>query len=80
MSKQINYSDTLTCIPVSLDTTNSSYASVNSNYPITNGYTNSSSTTYSQFVLTTGSSANTYIYYNSKSSTIIKILVYFNQI
>ena len=70
MSKQINYSDTLSCHPTSLDTTNSTYQNVNSSYPITNGYTDSTSTTYAQFVLKTGSQAYTYIIYNFDTSDI----------
>ena len=70
MPKQINITDTLTCHPVSLDTTNSSYARVNSSHPITYGYTDSSSTTYAQFNLITGSNAYTYIIYNFDTSEI----------
>lgn len=70
MSQVINISDTIAGHPSSFDSTNSTYASVNSSYPISNGYADSSSTTYAQFVLTTGSSANTYIYYNFDFSDI----------
>lgn len=48
--------------PTSYDTTHYSYASINSSYPITNAYTDSSSTTYCQVNWTTGSGAETYVY------------------
>ena len=70
MSQVINISDTISAYPSSFDSTNSTYASVNSSYPIDNGTTDSSSTTYAQFVLTTGSGAATYIYYNFDFSEI----------
>ena len=70
MSQVINISDTISAHPTSFDSTNSSYASVNASYPIENGETDSSSTTYAQFVLTTGSGAATYIYYNFDFSEI----------
>lgn len=48
--------------PTSYDTTNYSYASVSSSYPISNAYTDSSSTTYGQVNWTTGTNAETYVY------------------
>ena len=48
--------------PTSYDTTHYSYASINSSYPITNAYTDSSSTTYCQVNWKTGSGAETYVY------------------
>lgn len=70
MSRTVNINDTLTLNPVSLDSTNSSYASVNSSYPISNGFDGSDSSSYAQFVLTTGSGATTYVYYNFDTSEI----------
>ena len=46
MSQVINVSDTISAHPSSFDSANSSYASVNASYPIENGETDSSSTTY----------------------------------
>ena len=70
MSKTINVSDSVTLYPSSFDSANSSYAAVVSNYPIENGYTDSSSSTAARFNITTGSNANTYIYYNFNTSSI----------
>lgn len=67
MSRIINITDTLTAIPVSLNTGSSSYASVtNPN----NGLTDASSTTYAQFNLTTGSQATTTVIYQFDCSSI----------
>lgn len=50
--------------PASYDSTNYSYASVNSYYPLSNPVGKSSSnTTYAQWNMTTGSSAETYVFY-----------------
>ena len=70
MARQVNVSDSLTFHPSSLDTTHSRYASVSSSYPIDNGYTDATSSSYAQFVLTTGSGAATYVYYNFDTSAI----------
>lgn len=70
MSQVINISDTIDAHPSSFDSTNSSYDSVSSSHPIEYGETDSSSTTYAQFVLTTGRNAETYIYYNFDFSEI----------
>ena len=70
MSQVINISDTIDAHPSSFDSTHSSYASVSSSHPVEYGETDSSSTTYAQFVLTTGSGAATYIYYNFDFSEI----------
>ena len=70
MAKQINITDSVTLSPSSFDSANSSYASVVSNYPIENGYTDSSSSSAARFNITTGSNANTYIYYNFNTSSI----------
>ena len=53
---------TISAHPTSYDTTHYSYASINSSYPITNAYTDSSSTTYCQVNWKTGSGAETYVY------------------
>jgi len=70
MARQVDVSNSLTFHPSSLDTTNSRYASVSSSYPIDNGYTDATSSSYAQFVLTTGSGAATYVYYNFDTSKI----------
>lgn len=44
------------------DTTNYSYASVSSSYPLSNAYNGSSNTTYGQVSWVTGSGAETYVY------------------
>ncbi len=62
MSSTTTKSGTLSSHPTSYDTTNYSYASINSSYPITNAYADSSSTTYCQVNWKTGSNAETYVY------------------
>ena len=52
------------------DTTNYSYASVSSSYPISNAYHGSSNTTYGQVNWTTGSGAETYVYLRFNLSAI----------
>lgn len=47
---------------VSHDTTNYSYASVSSSYPLSNAYAESSNTSYAQVSWKTGASAETYVY------------------
>lgn len=69
MSKTINVQDTYTSNTVNFDSTNSTYASVVSGYPIENGIGDGSGT-YAGFVLTNGSSAVTNIYYNFNCSGI----------
>ena len=70
MSKPINTNDSVELIPSSFDDANSSYASVVSGYATSNGLTNHSSTTAARFNINTGSSAETYIYYNFDTSDI----------
>ena len=70
MAQQVNIQDTLTLHPTSFDDDRSSYASANSSYPYTNGFTDASSTTYAQFNITTGSGANTYLYFYFNTSEI----------
>ena len=53
---------TISAHPTSYDTSHHSYASISSSYPITNAYTDSSSTTYCQVSWKTGSGAETYVY------------------
>lgn len=53
---------TITVNPSSYDTTSYSWASVSSQYPMSNAYTDSSSTTYAQVSLKTGANAETYFY------------------
>ena len=56
--------ETLTAYPSGYDTTNYSYNTVNSSYPLTNPVGKSSSnTTYAQWTMKTGSSAETYVFY-----------------
>ena len=69
MSKTINVQDTYTSNTVSFDSTNSTYASVVSGYPIENGIGDGSGT-YAGFVLTNGSGAVTNVYYNFDCSDI----------
>ena len=65
-----NKTETVSVYPTSHDTTNYSYASVNTSYPISNAYTDSSSTTYGQVNWTTGSNAETYVYLRFNFSAI----------
>lgn len=62
---------TLSLYPASYDTTDYSYASVASSHPLSNAVGNdSSATTYAQWYLTTGNSAETYVYYKFDLSTL----------
>lgn len=70
MSRPINVTDSVVLTPVSFDDTNSVYAGVNTSYPISNGYTDSSSTTYAYITCNTGSRASTYISYTFDVSDI----------
>ena len=56
--------------PTSYDTTNYSWASVNTSYPIENAYGDSSNTSYTQINWKTGSGAETYIYLRFDFSSI----------
>lgn len=56
--------------PASYDSSNISYESIASGYPLTNGETESSSTSYGQVYLKTGQNAETYVYYLFDFSTI----------
>ena len=54
---------TITAYPTSYDTAHAAYRSVSSSYPLSNGYTAASSTTYAQVNWVRGSAAETYLYY-----------------
>lgn len=58
----ITVQDSISAHPTSYDTSHYSYASISGSYPITNAYTDSSSTSYCQVSWKTGSNAETYIY------------------
>lgn len=61
----------ITLYPSGYDSTNYSYASVNSSYPLSNPVgKNSSNTSYAQINLKTGSSAQTYVFYTFDCSEI----------
>lgn len=53
--------ETKTLMPSGYDSTKSSYSSITSSYPITNAYTDTSSTTYAQVQCTNGSRVASYI-------------------
>lgn len=69
MSKQVSEQKTLTSNTVSFDSDNSKYASMASGYPIENGIGDGSGT-YAGFNMTTGSGAETIIFYNFDCSDI----------
>ena len=70
MSRVINISDTLTTHPNDYSSGNSSYSSVSSSYPISNGYTDASSTSYAYITCRTGSRAESHISYTFDVSEI----------
>lgn len=63
MSQVINIQDSVTLTPSGYSSANSSYSSISSSYPVTNGYTDASSTSYAYITCNTGSRATTYISY-----------------
>ncbi len=63
MSQQVVITDTAIAYPSGFDSTNSVYDSVNSSYPIENGYASATNTNYAQINITTGANAETWIYY-----------------
>ena len=69
MAKVINYTDDLIVHPTGI-ASDHAYASINSSYPITNGYTDATSTNYTRINLTTGSGATTYVYFTFDCSDI----------
>lgn len=70
MAQIVNISDTLTFYPVSIDSSLSDYASVNSSYPIADALDAASTNDWAQFNINTGSRATTYVYYNFDCSEI----------
>lgn len=70
MSRVININDTLTTYPSGYSSANSSYSSISGSYPVTNGYTDATSTTYAYITCNTGSRATTYISYTFDVSEI----------
>ena len=69
MARTINQTESVTFHPVNV-ASDHAYASINSSYPITNGYADASSTNYTRINLTTGSGATTYIYFTFDCSDI----------
>lgn len=63
MAQIININDSVTLIPTGYSAANSSYSSINNSYPVTNGYTDSSSTSYAYITCNTGSRAESHISY-----------------
>ena len=70
MSRIINVEDSLTLHPSGYDSSNSSYSSISSSYPISNGYDGTSSTNYAYITCNTGSRAETHISYTFNVSGI----------
>jgi len=70
LSRIIDISDTLTTHPSGYDSSNSSYSSVSGSYPISNGYTDASSTSYAYITCHTGSQAESHISYTFNVSEI----------
>ena len=70
MSRAIDISDTLTTHPSGYDSGNSSYSSISSSYPVTNGYTDATSTSYAYITCRTGSRAESHISYTFNVSEI----------
>lgn len=66
----ITKEETISVHPVGYDQTHHSYASISSQYPMSNAYTDSSSTTYAQVSWKTGSNAETYVYLKFDFSSI----------
>ena len=62
--------ETISAHPTSYDSSNYSYASISSNYPIANAYTDSTSTSYCQVNWKTGSNAESYVYLRFDFSSI----------
>lgn len=70
MAKVVSYSDSLVLHPTGYSAANSSYSSISSSYPVTNGYTDASSTNYAYITCTTGSRAESHISYTFDVSDI----------
>lgn len=63
MARVINVADSVTLYPVGYDSSNSSYYSISSSYPISNGYDSASSTNYAYIQCNTGSRTESHISY-----------------
>ena len=61
---------TVTLYPSSYDDVNSTYRSISTTYPITNGYTGTSSDTFARIFINTGQGAETKFYFTFDTSTI----------
>ena len=70
MSRTINIDDSITLHPSGYSSANSSYSSVSSSYPISNGYDGTSSTNYAYITCNTGSRAESHISYTFNVSGI----------
>lgn len=70
MAQQINVSDTITLYPNGYSSANSSYSSISSSYPISNGYDGADSNNYAYITCNTGSRAETHISYTFDVSDI----------
>ena len=66
----VTRSGSISAHPTSYDTSHYSYASVSTQYPISNAYTDSSSTSYGQVSWKTGQNAETYVYLKFDFSSI----------
>lgn len=63
MSRTVTTSGSMEKSPTGYSSTYSSYASISSSYPISNGYANSSSTSYCYMTCNTGRNASSYLSY-----------------
>lgn len=70
MSQQITVQNTSTLAPSGYSSANSSYSSISSSYPVSNGYTDATSTSYAYITCRTGSRASSYISYTFNVSEI----------
>lgn len=70
MSRIVTQTGTFEGVPNGYSSTNSSYSSVSSSYPISNGYDGSSTTNYAYITCRTGSNASSYISYTFDTSEI----------
>lgn len=70
MSRIVTQTGTFKGVPNGYSSTNSSYSSVSSSYPISNGYDGSSTTNYAYITCRTGSNASSYISYTFDTSEI----------
>ena len=70
MSRVVDISDSLTLHPSGYSSANSSYSSISSSYPISNGYDAASSSNYAYITCHTGSRAESHISYTFNVSDI----------